>query len=84
MPSLGQQLIAASKAGRLDDMQTLVAAGANVEESDTVSWKMAQGCQFRNDACMQAWTWRVERESGCRARWSCKENVLTKILGDGF
>ena len=33
----GHQLREATRAGMLDEMQTLIAAGANVEESDTVS-----------------------------------------------
>ena len=33
----GQQLRAAAEAGRADEMQTLIAARANIEECDTVS-----------------------------------------------
>ena len=46
MASVGQQLIAAVEAGRVDEMKTLIAARANVEESDTVSLKMAHTVRF--------------------------------------
>ena len=74
MPSLGQQLIAAAEVGRVDEMHTLIAAGANVEESDTVSLKMAQVCQVGNDEWMRGFKWRVglsESANGSRARWPC-------------
>ena len=71
MASAGQQLIAAAAAGRVDETQTLITAGANVEETDTVSLEIAQGGQVGNAKWMRACKWRVdlsESASGFRAR----------------
>ena len=88
MPSLGQQLMTAAGAGRVDEMKTLIAAGANVEKSGTVSLKMAQGCHVRNDECMRAWKWPFglnESARGFRARWPCGKMYFDRnLLGDGF
>ena len=46
MPSVRLQLIAAAEAGRVDVMQTLIAARANVEETHTVSLKGPRGVKL--------------------------------------
>ena len=46
MASVGLHLMAAAGAGRLDEMKTLIAARANVEETNTVSLKGPRGVKL--------------------------------------
>jgi hypothetical protein len=83
MSIFGLQLMAAAQSGRVDEMQTLIASRANVEETYTVSLKGLRGVNLGMiNRCGPGSGHSIQvSASGFRTRWPCEKNVLTTSSG---